>query len=139
MNKKRLIIGIVVILGVIAGATVFVKNQNKNEEKEVLNVEYNIFKDEYEEKYNCISEKLAMKKGCDYQFEWEVTLSTGTCKMEVKDAGEKNLWQKEVSKDNALDENVYLQSETEGDASVQININENTEGKIKLVVTEKRQ
>lgn len=139
MNKKRLLIGIVVILGVIAAVAVCVQNQKKNEEKEVLNVEYNIFKDEYEEKYNCISEKISMKKGYDYQFEWEVTLSTGTCKMEVKDAGKKNLWQKEVSKDNTLEENVYLQSETEGDASVQININEDTEGKIKLVVTEKKQ
>ena len=87
MNKKRLFIGIIVILGVMAGVAAFISNQHKNEEKEVLNVEYNIFKEEYEEKYNCIKEKVVMKKGYAYQFNWEVTLSAGSCKLDVQDAG----------------------------------------------------
>ncbi|HAU84793.1 MAG TPA: hypothetical protein DCW90_04620 [Lachnospiraceae bacterium] len=138
MNKKRLFIGIIVILGIITGVAVFIKNQNKNEEKEVLNIQYNLFKEEYEEKYNCIKEKVAMKKGYVYQFDWEVTLSTGTCKLDVKDAGEKNLWEKEVSNDKPLEESCKLQSDMEGDANIQMSINKETEGKIKFVVTERK-
>lgn len=138
MNKKRLFVGIIVILGLMAGVVVFINNQHKNEEKEVLNVEYNIFKEEYEEKYNCIKETLVMKKGYSYQFNWEVTLSTGTCKLDVIDAGEKKLWEKEVSYDYLLEETCELQSDTEGDASIEMSINKETEGKVKLVVTEKK-
>lgn len=138
MNKKRLFIGIIVILGVMAGVAAFINNQHKNEEKEVLNVEYNIFKEEYEEKYNCIKEKVVMKKGYAYQFNWEVTLSTGISRLGVKDAGEEKLWEKEVSYENPLEETCELQSGTEGDASIEMNINEETEGKIKLVVTERK-
>ncbi|SES86344.1 hypothetical protein [[Clostridium] polysaccharolyticum] len=135
MIKKRIIGVILIAIIIILGLFIWkVQGNKKSKIKEVLNCEYHIEKEEYEEQYNCFKDNFTMKKGAEYKLKWNVTLSSGDCVLKVENSNKEKLWEEKVTADDNFEKDITL--EGEGDAVVYIEINEETEGKTSLIIDE---
>lgn len=139
MNRKVVGISVVLVVCIIISAIIFsqsIKNSNGANETSKLECEYNFYKSEYEEKYNVVTETISVKNSARYNFDWDVTLNSGTCIINVLDKNKTVLWTKVIDNTSLFEEKIELSNISEGECNITMKINEETEGNAKLNVTE---
>jgi hypothetical protein len=135
MHSKKLIIFVMAFLIVMLSAACQANDDPYG--KEILNMERNFAKSEYEERYKTSFDEITVKKKHVYTFDFSATLSSGSINIAVVDANNNKLWNKEI-KDSDYQEKVSLSDIPPGICKIVIDINEDTEGHIAYIVKEKK-
>lgn len=139
MNRKVVGISAVIVVCIIISVIIFIqsiKNSNGGNESNKLDCEHNFYKAEYDEKYNVVTETISAKNSARYKFNWNVTLSSGTCIINVLDKNRTVLWTKVIDNTSLFEEIIELSNIVEGECNITMKINEETEGNAKLIVVE---
>jgi len=135
MLNKKLFLLILVFL--IAMLSVACKGNDDPDGEEVLKMERNFVKSEYEERYKTLVDEITVKKNYVYTFDFSATLSSGSINIAVVDANNNKLWNKEI-KGSDYQEKVSLSDIPPGICKIVIDINKDTEGHIAYIVKEKK-
>lgn len=135
MHNKKLFLLILVFL--IAMSSVACKSNDDPEGEEILNIERNFAKSEYEEQYKTSVDEITVKKKHIYTFDFSATLSSGSVSVSIVDANDGKLWDKEI-KSGDYQEKVSLSDIPPGICKIVIDINKDTEGHIAYIVKEKK-
>lgn len=105
--------------------------------KEILNMERNFVKEEYEEQYKTTTDQITVKKNHVYTFNLSAILSSGTVNISIIDPNGVKLWNKVIGSDDLFEEKVVLSDIPKGDCKIVIEINKETEGKVTYIVKER--
>jgi hypothetical protein len=118
-------------------SSVACKSNDDPEGEEILNIERNFAKSEYEEQYKTSVDEITVKKKHIYTFDFSATLSSGSVSVSIVDANDGKLWDKEI-KSGDYQEKVSLSDIPPGICKIVIDINKDTEGHIAYIVKEKK-